>query len=416
MKTNSYFVGNALFPAVKSNVSRKLAALIGAIFATAAATSYAQEIIDEVEIEKIVVAAADTPDATATRSLIIKSGSMHSGGAGTVFFGDDMIGARSDRQLKNAPYSATAVTEKVQVLRDGNELRQTTSKRLYRDAAGRTRDETMNANGEVTAVRINDLQESGAVYQLKPAGKTATKLNLGLGLGQALSGLDPLLQQKVNEALGKLKATGGAEGSTTTGTGTLEDPKITVTRVEGAGGTNSHMQGKMGEVLILERKGESKVITRSTGDGAAPESNRVKTVIVKRGGPVEIDTNSLGSHASEMLAGVMRDSSFAKTAVKSSLGSRDFSGVRAEGTLSTYTIPANAIGNQQPITVSDEIWKSPDLKLVVYSRRSDPREGDTIYRLENIQRVEQPLNLFAVPADYKIVEPSVSINRSSIAK
>jgi hypothetical protein len=196
----------------------------------------------------------------------------------------------------------------------------------------------------------------------------------------------------------------------------LEDPKITVTRVEGAGGTNSHMQGKMGEVLILERKGESKVITRSTGDGAAPESNRVKTVIVKRGGPVEIDTNSLGSHASEMLAGVMRDSSFAKTAVKSSLGSRDFSGVRAEGTLSTYTIPANAIGNQQPITVSDEIWKSPDLKLVVYSRRSDPREGDTIYRLENIQRVEQPLNLFAVPADYKIVEPSVSINRSSIAK
>ncbi len=399
-----------------SNISRKLAVLIGAIFATAASTSYAQQIIDEVAIEKIVVAAADTADTSATRPIIIKSSAMHSADAGTIFFGDDVFSAKTDRQLKNAPYSATAVTEKVQVLRDGNELRQTTSKRLYRDAAGRTRDETLNKNGEVTAVRINDLPETGTLYQLKPASKTATKLSLGVGLGQTLSGLDPLLQQKVNEALGKLKSGGGSEGPTTTGTGTVDDPKITVTRVEGAGGTNSHIQVKTGEVLIMDRKGENRVLFKGAGDGAATDGNRVKTVILKNRALGDVDTSSLGSQASEMLAGVMRDSGFAKTAVKSSLGSRDFSGIRAEGTLSTYTIPANAIGNQQPITVSDEIWKSSDLKLVVYSKRSDPREGDTIYRLENIQRVDQPLNLFAVPTDYKIVEPSVSINRSSIAK
>ncbi len=398
---------------------RKIAMAIFTLLVTSNGAAFAQPAVEpiEVEIDKIVVAAADGVDVNLSRPLEIRAKTLITNGAGAVFFGDDVLGARSDRQLKNAPYIATAITEKVQVLRDGNELRQATSKRQYRDAAGRTRDETLGTNGEVTAVRINDSTENGFVYVLKPNSKTATKLSSGGSLTQMVSGLDPLIQQKVYSALGNLKSSGVDAGTTTTtGTGTLGDPKITVMRVEGASGANSLLQGKTGEALIMERTGERKFVFKHSGDGALLGSDRVKTIVLKRDGIGGMDTSNLDAQASEILAGAMRDSSFAKTAVKSSLGSRDFSGVRADGTLSTYTIPANAVGNQQPIVVSEESWTSADLKLVVYSKRSDPRQGNTIYRLENIQRVEQPLSLFTVPADYKVIEPTVSVNRTMLKK
>ena len=45
----------------------------------------------------------------------------------------------------------------------------------------------------------------------------------------------------------------------------------------------------------------------------------------------------------------------------------------------TIVIPAGAIGNQQPITVTSEQWFSPDLEILVMTRHSDPRSGETSY-------------------------------------
>ncbi len=73
-----------------------------------------------------------------------------------------------------------------------------------------------------------------------------------------------------------------------------------------------------------------------------------------------------------------------------------------EGTRSTRTIAAGQIGNEKPIEIVSESWFSPDLKTVVYSKRSDPRSGDMIYSLTNISRSEPDASLFAVPADYKL--------------
>ncbi|HEY6361927.1 MAG TPA: hypothetical protein VIX63_12520, partial [Vicinamibacterales bacterium] len=84
------------------------------------------------------------------------------------------------------------------------------------------------------------------------------------------------------------------------------------------------------------------------------------------------------------------------------LGTRDMEGVRVEGTRSTVTIAAGAIGNQAPIEIVSERWYSPELKTVILSRRVDPRSGETTYRLENIVRAEPPADLFLVPADYKV--------------
>jgi hypothetical protein len=84
-----------------------------------------------------------------------------------------------------------------------------------------------------------------------------------------------------------------------------------------------------------------------------------------------------------------------------SLGMREFDGIKAEGRQTTHTIPAGDIGNEKPIVVTRERWFSPELHVVVYAKTSDPRAGDTVYRLANAKRGEPPADLFKVPADYK---------------
>jgi hypothetical protein len=86
------------------------------------------------------------------------------------------------------------------------------------------------------------------------------------------------------------------------------------------------------------------------------------------------------------------------------LGSQTMEGVLANGVRTTHTIPAGEIGNDRPITIVTEVWTSPDLKTVVYSKRSDPRMGEQTFRLTNIVRSEPNPSLFTVPADFKIVE------------
>ena len=91
-------------------------------------------------------------------------------------------------------------------------------------------------------------------------------------------------------------------------------------------------------------------------------------------------------------------------AVTESLGRRTIENVLAEGTRTTSTIPAGAIGNLQPIEIVSERWFSPELQMPVLIRRSDPRSGETVYRLINIVRAEPPPDLFTVPPDYEIQE------------
>ncbi|HEX8247086.1 MAG TPA: hypothetical protein VF599_02795 [Pyrinomonadaceae bacterium] len=93
-----------------------------------------------------------------------------------------------------------------------------------------------------------------------------------------------------------------------------------------------------------------------------------------------------------------------------SLGTRNFEGLEAEGTRTTTSIPAGTIGNERPIEIVYEKWYSKDLQLIVYSKHSDPRFGEQIYRLDNIDRGEPDRSLFAVPSDYKLVtEPAFTV-------
>lgn len=86
------------------------------------------------------------------------------------------------------------------------------------------------------------------------------------------------------------------------------------------------------------------------------------------------------------------------------LGAQTMEGVLANGVRTTRTIPAGQIGNEKPLSIVTEVWTSPELKTIVYSKRSDPRMGEQVFRLTNIVRTEPDPSLFTVPANFKVLD------------
>jgi len=86
------------------------------------------------------------------------------------------------------------------------------------------------------------------------------------------------------------------------------------------------------------------------------------------------------------------------------LGSQVMEGVSVQGKRVTRTIPAGDIGNDRPLEIVTETWFSPELQVVVMSRTTDPRSGDSVYKLTNVSRAEPDRSLFEVPADYQVSE------------
>ncbi|WP_296952089.1 hypothetical protein [uncultured Massilia sp.] len=274
--------------------------------------------------------------------------------------------------VTQAPYSALAVTERLQLLADGNQIAERQSTMTYRDGAGRTRREVRDAKGETVVVTINDPVASANVV-LHPQTRTATRIG------------DLSLAARAAAEKGRAAAAAAARVST-------------------------ELARREGDMANVER--------RRFGDGS--EAIIVKRV--ERGGETRVNVQDVRIQFPKVLANAVTirdpqstvvtltntmfaDARWAAKATTKDLGTRDVGGVKAEGKLRSYEIPAGEIGNRNPIVVSDETWTSPELKVAVYTKHSDPRSGDTIFRLENIRREEPAPALFAVPAGYTVDEP-----------
>ena len=94
------------------------------------------------------------------------------------------------------------------------------------------------------------------------------------------------------------------------------------------------------------------------------------------------------------------------------LGSKTIEGVMVDGRRTTFTVPAGQEGNDRPITTISDTWMSPELHERIEYITSDPRRGQTIEHLTNIDRNNLDPSLFQVPPDYQIVDEQVpfSIN------
>src|SRR5580692_4397518 len=84
------------------------------------------------------------------------------------------------------------------------------------------------------------------------------------------------------------------------------------------------------------------------------------------------------------------------------LGTQIIEGIPAEGIRHTTTWPVGAIGNDRPVTNTNETWKSPDLKEIILNKSDDPRSGESTDKLVNIDRSEPDPSLFEVPPGYTV--------------
>jgi hypothetical protein len=95
---------------------------------------------------------------------------------------------------------------------------------------------------------------------------------------------------------------------------------------------------------------------------------------------------------------------------KEDLGTQVISGVSAQGTRMTKTIPAGQMGNEKPILIVHETWFSNDLQMVVMSKRTNPWIGETTYTLTNIERTEPAASMFTVPSDFTVQQGGMGMH------
>jgi len=93
------------------------------------------------------------------------------------------------------------------------------------------------------------------------------------------------------------------------------------------------------------------------------------------------------------------------------LGTQTINGVAATGTQVTRTIPANTIGNAQPIQTVRVTWTSTALQIPVQVTVTDPRSGNTTMNLTNIVQAEPDASLFQVPSGYTVTNAAAMRGR-----
>ena len=86
------------------------------------------------------------------------------------------------------------------------------------------------------------------------------------------------------------------------------------------------------------------------------------------------------------------------------LGTQTLEGLVVEGRRTMVTTPAGSIGNDRDIVNVSEIWSNKELRLMILQVHSDPRNGETTTKIENLSRTQPDPNLFLPPPDYRIVD------------
>jgi len=90
--------------------------------------------------------------------------------------------------------------------------------------------------------------------------------------------------------------------------------------------------------------------------------------------------------------------------VETDLGTQTMNDVELRGLRRERTIPANLSGTGKPLTITDDYWYSPALSVYLIIRHDDPRTGEQMVAVTDIDRHEPNGALFVVPDGYKVVD------------
>jgi hypothetical protein len=254
--------------------------------------------------------------------------------------------------VEGKPYSARSITESTQSFADGNRITQRNEAVIHRDSEGRTRHEqTLTGVGPwqsgepVTMIHIHD-PVAGKSYVLDPAAQTAREIrSLQMAIAHAEEGLEA--------AETNLRATWNIAvpaPAPVPAPGIGVERGVTVIRRDEGGHQNVRVYGPAAGAAVA-------VFPPGAAGAYEPGED---------------------------------------------LGEQVLEGLLAHGTRLTDTIPAGTIGNERDIEIVTERWYSEDIEAMVLQRFSDPRFGETVYRLVNVVRGDPSPDLFQVPQGYEI--------------
>ena len=264
------------------------------------------------------------------------------------------------------PYSARSITESTQMLADGNRIAQRNEAVMYRDSAGRTRrEQTLSSVGQwqagepVTVINIHD-PVAGKSYVLDPAARTAREI------------------RPFQMAIAHASEPPGSARVGVSGTWNVAVPAPPPVPAPGVGAVSVDVGRSVDRDVT--------VIRRRDGGG-----DSVQVFATAPAGAVELfppGTTGMYEPAEE-------------------LGEQVLEGLLVKGTRMTDTIPAGTIGNERAIDIVTERWYSKDIDAMVLQRFSDPRFGETTYRLVNVVLGEPSPDLFQVPQGYELEAPEM---------
>lgn len=263
-----------------------------------------------------------------------------------------------ERIVQGAPYCADAVQETVQQLNDGNRIVHKQSSRQCRDGQGRTRQEVTTRGGRAK-VYVRDPVAKEA-WMMEPDLKLAVRLDLPR---QPLLGPEPRMLERWSERMRDW---------------------------------SREFSQQMKEKFKL-------------GSASVPAVPPVPPVPPFP--PVNADAIRMSVHAA--LAGAMPPPVAMHARLLGPRGpgtttllpGETIEGVRADGKRTVWTIEAGRIGNEKPITITNEVWSSPELGITLKTRDVDPVAGEDTFTVRNVVRGEPDAQLFRVPADYSKVSP-----------
>jgi hypothetical protein len=84
------------------------------------------------------------------------------------------------------------------------------------------------------------------------------------------------------------------------------------------------------------------------------------------------------------------------------LGTKRIAGVDTIGRRETNTIDVGVMGNDQPLTASNETWHSQELAINLLSIRTGPMIGKQNFTITDLSAVEPDPELFKVPEGYQV--------------
>jgi TonB family protein len=317
----------------------------------------------------------------------IVKGSRIGGGSAFQYFSQEM--SFDNNLVAGAPFSADIASETIQTLADGTRIIQGFAGRIYRDSQGRTRIErTFRMGGTSDSLQTITIYDpvGGASYILDPETRIVEKADVPVRVAPPLANVT-------------------AQKTTTVGSEVI--PGMAIKRVPPPYPAIAKAARASGEVLVQVAIGESgEVIEAAIISGHM----LLREVALQSARQWKFRPTLLSGRPIE-IRGVLRlnfrlvdEEQDAKNTRYSTeqLNEQPVEGIKCSGERKVTTMPAGAIGNDGPIETVSETWYSPELRMTILSKRSDPRFGESIYRVTNIARAEPEAALFQVQSDYMI--------------